>query len=850
MKQNFLPKLALGILIAFFYTNTAHAQCRVRVLTNDTSICNGDVVTAVATVLDTVTTTLADDNGQSGNMFDVVAKNNITVRAFDAHIDNGTNFSIYYKTGSYKNTERDSTKWKLLGRVFGVTAAGNGSPTRIPFYFSVDIKKGDTTSFYVTSTTSNTLNYTNGSSEYAVYSADKNLSVLEGLGVMWPFGGSSTSTGIYRPRIFNGNIIYEPTGTKSFKWNNNMTGDTIVFTPSKTFELKVTATIGACTSVDSVDIEVENYTVELGNDTFICEGYNIQLDGGNMPTGSVYNWKPGGIGNRYKLISGGGEKSISVTTPKGCLYRDTIDIIEIKTPIVALGNDIDLCDGDSIELDAGDFGTKAKYSWSTNDTLRKITVTKEGRYVARVTDEYGCVGKDNIDLTLRQNPNINLGGHKEVCEGDTIELDAGFVDNNTIYNWSGNQTTKTIKITTTNGYKVLVTSEYGCKGQDSVYYLFHGKPTSGISGTLESCRGNDITLDAGYHGPKSKYEWSTTETTQSIIVSENGAYSVLITDSFGCTNTETITTNFRKLPKVNLGLDINFCEGQTETLNAGFDDGYTTYNWNTSETTKSIDVSETGTYSVTVIDSFGCENSDEIEVLVIELPNIKLIADTSVCEGETIVLDAGSHNKYKWSTNENSQTITVGAGDYDVTVTNIFGCKNSASVSIGTVANAIAAFVGNDIGSQKIEFANNSTNANKYRWDFGDGNSSTDAAPTHWYKQDGSYTVKLTASNRCNENENETEVTVTASGIDNSPQGNILLYPNPTQGDLFVTYSGNANINNVLVYTVSGQVIKTNSKAVSENTIKILLPNALSKGIYVAHLVTDKGIILQNFIVE
>lgn len=839
--------LAIALLAFAPFINVQAQNCDVDIWTDTTAVCKGEQIMAVASFLDTVTTTFIDNNGQSGNMFDVVAKNDITVRALDCHPEASLNVSVYYKNGSYKNTERDSTKWKLIGRT-AITAQPNGTPTRIPLTFNVDIDKGDTVSFYVTSTTSDILNYTNGTTEYDVYASDKNLSVLEGLGVMWPFGGAITTTGIYRPRIFNGNVIYELQGTKSYKWSNSMTGDTITFTADKNFKLKVEGTIGNCTSYDSLEFEVENLSLNLGNDTVLCDGTSIQLDAGSFPKGSTFKWKPGG-GNRYKLIQGGGEKSVVVTTPLGCKYRDTIFIQGKSSPTVALGSDIDLCDGDSIEIDAGDFGTLAKYSWNINETTRKIIVRTGGRYVVTVTDSFGCEGKDNIDITMRKNPSIDLGGDKEVCEGDTITLDAGYADNNTTYLWNNSANSKTIEIISTNGYKVNVTSEYGCNGQDSVYYLFHGAPRSGMDMVKEACRGDEITLDAGHHGPGSEYVWSTTETSREIKVTQNGDYSVMITDSFGCKNEETINMSFRKLPRVNLGLDMNFCDGDSATLDAGFDDGYTTYEWSNFESTKTLVVAKTGTYSVSVTDSFGCVNSDEVEVLVLDLPKFSWDGDTSICDGETIELDPGNHDKYQWSTNETSRTITVGPGNYSVVITNVFGCTNEEEVEVAAVPNASADFTSNDLGGQKVEFTNSSTHADSYTWDFGDGNSSTDMDPTHWYKEEGTYTVKLTATNRCGNNESTSSVTVEASSLTETLNNQILVYPNPSTGNLFVTLPKTGNDAMIQVFDLAGKELSITSQISSANTWQIILPRS-AKGIYALKVTTNSSTVTQNFLVE
>ncbi|MFY0673578.1 MAG: PKD domain-containing protein [Bacteroidia bacterium] len=845
-----LYRFAAIIFLAIAPIITIQAQhCDVTIISNKTEVCENEDVQAAATFLDTVQSTFIDDNGQRGNMFDVVAKNDIIVRAFDAHPAGNTNFSMYYRNGSYAGVERDSTKWELIGRVRNVVARTNGTPTRIPFYFTVRIKKGDTVSFYVTSTTSINVNYTNGTTEGDVYASDRNLEMLEGLGVFWPFGGPVTTTGVYRPRIWNGNIIYERDSTRSFTWSTGATGDSVTIVPKGNLKLTVTGTRGGCVAKsDTVLIKQESLNINLGNDTVLCAGTSIQFDLGSLPKGSKIKWKPAG-GDRYKLIQGGGEKSVSVTSDIGCVYKDTIQITDKSSPNVDLGSDLDLCQGDSLNIDAGNFGTLAKYSWNVGDTTRAITVKSDGRYVVTVTDSFGCNGKDNIDIALRALPTFSLGKDQEVCEGDDITLNADYSDDNTTYNWNNGANTKELEVTTTDTYKATVTSEYGCVYEDSVHVFFHLAPRSGMDTIQEACRKDEITLDAGDHGPGSIYEWSTSESTREIKVTANGAYTVMITDSFGCTNQETINMTFRKLPSVNLGLDINFCEGDSSTLDAGFDDGYTTYEWSNLETTKTLVVHETGTYSVIVNDSFGCSNTDEIEVLVLDLPKFAWDGDSAICDGETIELDPGNHDKYKWSTNETSRTITVGPGTYSVVITNVFGCTNEEEVDISSVPSAVADFAGNDVGGQKVEFTNSSTNADSYTWDFGDGNTSNDMAPTHWYKEDGTYTVKLTATNRCGNNESSSSVNVTASGIGETGQNVMLVYPNPSSGNLFVSLPESEEKTLIQVFELSGKELNISTFLSTKNTWQINLP-ATAKGIYALRVTTSTGVATQNFMVE
>lgn len=59
-------------------------------------------------------------------------------------------------------------------------------------------------------------------------------------------------------------------------------------------------------------------------------------------------------------------------------------------------------------------------------------------------------------------------------------------------------------------------------------------------------------------------------------------------------------------------------------------------------------------------------------------------------------------------------------------------------------------FMGDGYGPQKVEFKNLSEKTNEYFWDFGDGSTSTEKNPSHFYYNAGSYTVKLKATNRAN----------------------------------------------------------------------------------------------------
>jgi len=104
------------------------------------------------------------------------------------------------------------------------------------------------------------------------------------------------------------------------------------------------------------------------------------------------------------------------------------------------------------------------------------------------------------------------------------------------------------------------------------------------------------------------------------------------------------------------------------------DGGFASYLWSNGATTQSVNVAS-GIYTVTVTDGSGATySSDPVSVNV--NPATVSLGDSSFCQGESQLLDAGVATSYLWSTGATTQTITATAsGSYAVTVTNASGCS-------------------------------------------------------------------------------------------------------------------------------------------------------------------------------
>lgn len=157
--------------------------------------------------------------------------------------------------------------------------------------------------------------------------------------------------------------------------------------------------------------------------------------------------------------------SIVYTSLEGNVRRILIELIDLAVPVVELGADRTICDGDSIRLDGG-MTPGAMYLWSTGERTKSIWVNNSGDYSLTVKNTLG-ERSDNVTVTVKPPIQLNLPDTTHVCVGEKLILTAG---NELDYNylWSPNgETSPSIEVTQNGLYKVLVNND-GCYAADSV----------------------------------------------------------------------------------------------------------------------------------------------------------------------------------------------------------------------------------------------------------------------------------------------------------------------------------------------------------------------------------------------
>jgi hypothetical protein len=275
--------------------------------------------------------------------------------------------------------------------------------------------------------------------------------------------------------------------------------------------------------------------------------------------------------------------------------------------------------------------------------------------------------------------------------------------------------------------------------------------------------------------------------------------------------------------------------------------------WDGGETTGTITVTQTGTYSVTFTDGVGCSSSD---VVYVEFSTgnvqVDLGPDTSLCDGDIITLDAGSgFATYEWSTSETSQTLEVSLpGDYAVTVTDNSGCTGIDLIHIVTGTSPHADFSYAAVTGTTVSFTDIGSDATTVYWDFdGDGNVDETTGPGASVEYDfGSasvFGVLMISENGCGADTSSQNVLVQDVGIEEvKDQIGFSVYPNPTIEDVSIAITdASVEVSSVSLFDLQGQMIMSESSV--QNNLKLSL-NKLPKGMYVLQVQTTAGLINQH----
>lgn len=168
-----------------------------------------------------------------------------------------------------------------------------------------------------------------------------------------------------------------------------------------------------------------------------------------------------------------------------------------------------------------------------------------------------------------------------------------------------------------------------------------------VSSELVLCPGE--TLELSVNSAFASYAWSTGDETASIEVGEAGLYSVVVYDADGCaaiSESVVVTVVTAQAPEVQVVGELTFCDGNAVEF---IGPNGAEWTWSNGETTQSISVTESGTYSLILLDECGNDNpSEEFVVEVLDAPDVPIVTVPDVVNADEPFTLTSSSASTRW----------------------------------------------------------------------------------------------------------------------------------------------------------------------------------------------------------
>ncbi len=594
---------------------------------------------------------------------------------------------------------------------------------------------------------------------------------------------------------------------------NNKAGCGSTTSPPKSVAINPSA--AAAATIDSTDVDTKCAALS-GPTTFKLDGtatngtpaWSVSSVSGSIAVGDVSFSSPSLADTNVNIANaktGAAVLRLRVTsnTNPSCGVADAFVTVTVNSNPTAAFTNTTVCAGAATVFTNSSSGATS-YLWDFGDgststeTNPSHTYAAAGSHAVTLTASAGagCMNSVQHSVTVNANP-VAAFSAPAVCEGAATV----FSNSSTgaaSYSWNfGDSSAASTAVNPSHTYAaagtytvtLTATSAAGCTNSIPHDVTVNANPVAAFSAPAV-CEGAATVFSNSSSGAAS-YSWNfgdqsspSTDTNPSHTYAAAGTYTVQLTatSAAGCTNSVSHSVTVNANPVAVFSAPA-VCEGAA-TVFSNSSTGAASYSWDfgdNSAASTAVNPSHSyaapGTYTVvlTATSAAGCTNSIPHSVTVNPNP-VAAFSAPAVCAGAATAFSNSSTGatSYSWSFGDGgSSTDTTPSHTYaapgtytvQLTAASSAGCSNSVSQSVTVNANPVAAFSAPAVceGAATV-FSNSSNGAASYSWDFGDGGSSTDPAPSHTYAAAGTYTVQLTATSAAGcSNPTSHSVTVNAS---------------------------------------------------------------------------------------
>ena len=514
-------------------------------------------------------------------------------------------------------------------------------------------------------------------------------------------------------------------GATGYRWQDNSTAPFLIVNQAGAYSVEVSE--GRCVGRDTVQIQYElPLGLRLGPDTVLCEETVLLLS--PAIAGASYVWQDGSAGSSFS-VSGPGLYWVEASR-NNCSERDSIQISEQALPRFELGPDTSLCQGNTLNMEGiATFG--GSYQWSTGQTDQSILVSGPGNYSLTVTLN-GCPFSDSRQVTFKPLPALNLGADQSLCAGERPLLDATFPG--ATYRWQDGSTEAQLPASASGTYWVVSTLD-GCSRSDSVTLEFKPLPEFELGPDTSLCDGQALTL-AAQTLPGASFSWDSGQTSNSITATSTGQYRLTALLN-GCSFSDNRQVTFNPLPVLDLGADQTPCAGERITLRPVSPGARIA--WQDGSAAASFEVTADGLYWAEA-NLNGCARRDSVVFTFRPVPVVRLGADTTLCEGQTLPLQVSTlpGAGFAWSTGSSSNSETINTPGAYWAEAALNGCVSRDTIQVNYVSIPSGLLGPDQVLCQGARLdLNAATPGGSYQWD--DGTVSAQRT----VGQSGTYSVQI-----------------------------------------------------------------------------------------------------------
>ncbi|MBU0486440.1 MAG: gliding motility-associated C-terminal domain-containing protein, partial [Bacteroidetes bacterium] len=388
------------------------------------------------------------------------------------------------------------------------------------------------------------------------------------------------------------------------------------------------------------------------------------------------------------------------------------------------------------------------YNWSNSASTEDISNLSGGDFYVTVTDASNCVTIDTVTVVEYPHYTVTITPpFDSVCAGESAFLTAS---GGLSYLWSGAgvspttgaNVTATPTVTTT--YNVTATDGNSCTETANVVVSLSPNPVVAITPPSDVlCIGETTTLTAS---GADQYSWTggVAPTTGSIVTATptvTSTYSVLGTNTSGCTDTESVTVTVNPLPNiVAAAVPPAICLGESSVLTAN---NGVQYLWDPASTLSSATgnpvtatPTTTTTYTVLGTDGNSCTNNATVTVIVNPNPSIGALSDSvAICNGDSTNLTVYSdlpNTSFYWSP-ATGLTSTTGSNQtaqppyttvYQIIGVTPEGCDDTTTIYVNILPVPLVNFTYSGFGCSPVTaYFQDITNDSivTWIWQLGDG---------------------------------------------------------------------------------------------------------------------------------